>query len=392
MATSTPEVFEARRDALLQAGKAAGAQVIVLFGYGSALGAGTVSHGHIRFFSGWDGHESLSLLIITSERTRLVVGSPFMVAAAQFAHPDLSASYVHPTQWAQVLEVLLNKSAFASVGFAELPAHIDRRFTAAGFCPALALDETAARLALVKDASALAAMRAAAALCDDLFGRLGEQLATRRPAWELQLSLEAHARRAGADYCRTWLTLGPEADYPRYWPEECRAVPQPGDQVLFGIALTVEGHWGHGIRMGSVGPQKPEHAALAAEVEAMLKAGVAALRPGQTLTGVEAAMEHVFTRSLAPRYRGGFRRFRNGHGLGTSYEEPLTTAAFRQHFDPAAVATPCDITLEPGMVFELHPNIFVKNLGGAALGEMMLVRDGEPEFLLRFPRTCPVWE
>lgn len=392
MAQPKPEVFEHRRKTLLRQAVAMGAKAVLAFGFGSALGAGTLSHGHLRFLSGWDGHESLSLLVITPDHTRLLVGSPFMLPAAQTTRADLVVEYVHPTMWARRLEVLLKGRAFASLGFGEMPSQIERSLDAAGLQPVLTLDDAAARQRLVKDASALACMREAAALCDALFAQLGAQLATRRPAWELQLNLEAYARRQGAEYCRTWLTTAPLADYPRYWPEECRRAPAPGDQVLLGIALTVEGHWGHGIRMGSIGPQKLEHAALAGEIETMLGAGVAALRPGHALAGVEGAMEAVFAGSLAQRHAGRFRRFRNGHGLGLSYEEPLSTAPFRQHFDPQAAPLPCDITLEPGMVFELHPNLFVSNLGGAALGEMMLVTDGEPEFLLRYPRTCQVWE
>jgi hypothetical protein len=58
--------------------------------------------------------------------------------------------------------------------------------------------------------------------------------------------LEAIARLLGADYCKTWLTIMPNADYPRYWPEEGARIPHAGDQVLFGIALTVAGNWAHG--------------------------------------------------------------------------------------------------------------------------------------------------
>lgn len=225
------------------------------------------------------------------------------------------------------------------------------------------------------------------------FSRLGAELAQRLPSWEIQLNLETEARRRGADYCRTWLTIAPAADYPRYWPAEAGQLPQRGDQVLFGIALMVDGHWGHGIRMGSIGPQKPEHRELADHVEAMLQAGLAALRPGLPLAGAEQAMEAVLAERVDARQRARLRRFRNGHGLGFSYEEPLTTAVFRQHFDPGAPpAAVSDLVQAPGMLFELHPNLFVPALGGAALGEMVLVTPGGPECLLRYPRTCQSWD
>ncbi|MFH1556805.1 MAG: M24 family metallopeptidase [Pseudomonadota bacterium] len=381
----------ARRAALLDLAGARGCAGIAVFGHGSALGTGTKSHGALRFLSGWDGHESAALLLILPEGAHLLVASPFMVPLARDLRPDLMVHDVRPDGWGATLGALLPAGArLGRVGFEEMPVRIHRDL--GGFADGPALDADVARLRLVKDAAEQPLHLAAAALCDELFAALGTELSARLPAWQIQLNLEMRARRAGADYCRTWLTIAPQADYCRYWREEALAVPQAGDQVLLGVALTVDGHWGHGIRMGSIGPQSAAHAELAGHVDAMLEAGLAALRPGLPLAGVEAAMEaERLRRGLAagdPRVR----RFRNGHGLGCSYEDPLLTDAFRQHFDPTAapVAAP-ELTLSPGMLFELHPNLFVAGLGGAALGEMVLLSPHGADVLLRFPRSCVQW-
>lgn len=386
-------LFAERRNALLNLAHAHGAESIAVFGFGSALGAGSASHGTLRFFSGWDGHESLSLLLIANDGARLLVGSPFMLPLVRELRPDLVVEHVPPLGWGKALAAQLKGDRVATVGFGELPRQVDAALMADGFAAGFSLDDAAARLRLVKDAAALHLHRDAAALCDKLFSGLGAELARRRPAWEIQLNLETEARKQGADYCRTWLTVAPAADYPRYWPAECRRVPEHGDQVLLGIALTVDGHWGHGIRMGSIGPQRPEHRALAGHVEAMLEAGLSALCPGLPLAGAEQAMEAVLAERIDARDRQHLRRFRNGHGLGFSYEEPLTTAVFRQHFDSGAPpAAASDLVLAPGMLFELHPNLFVPALGGAALGEMVLVTPDGSECLLRHPRACQSWD
>lgn len=387
------DLLAERRSALLDLARASGAQGVAVFGYGSALGAGTASHGALRFFTGWDGHESLSLLLVTVAESRLLVGSPFMLPLARERLPKLPTAHVQPLDWGKAIAARLNGASIATVGFGELPRQVDAGLRRHGLGDGPPLDDAAARLRLVKDAAAIRLHRDAAALCDELFSRLDGELARRLPAWEIQLNLETEARRRGADYCRTWLTIAPAADYPRYWPAEARQVPERGDQVLFGIAVTVDGHWGHGIRMGSIGPQKSEHRDLAGHVEAMLEAGLAALRPGLPLAGAEQAMEAVLAGRVDARERSGFRRFRNGHGLGLSYEEPLTTGIFRQHFDPdAPPAAASDLALAPGMLFELHPNLFLPTLGGAALGEMVLVTPDGPECLLRYPRTCQSWD
>ena len=387
------DLFAGRRNALLNLARVHGAESLAVFGFGSVLGAGSASHGALRFLSGWDGHESLSLLLVTQDDARLLVGSPFMLPLARELRPDLTVEHVPQLGWGRALAAWANGAAVATVGFGELPRQVDAALAADGFVAGPALDDAAARLRLVKDTAALGRHRDAASLCDMLFGRLGAELARRRPAWEIQLDLETEARRQGADYSRTWLTIAPAADYPRYWPAEARRVPEHGDQVLLGIALTVDGHWGHGIRMGSIGPQRPEHRALAGHVEAMLEAGLAGLRPDLPLAGAEQAMEAVLAERIDARERQNLRRFRNGHGLGFSYEEPLTTAVFRQHFDPGAPpAAVSDLVLAPGMLFELHPNLFVPGLGGAALGEMVLVTPDGPECLLRHPRAGQSWD
>jgi Xaa-Pro aminopeptidase len=387
------ELFAQRRHALLRFAREQGTDSVAVFGFGSALGAGSASHGALRFLSGWDGHESLSLLLIGQDGARLIVGSPFMLPLARETRPDLTVEHVQPLGWGEVLAARTKGASVATVGFGELPRQVDAALIAAGLAAGPSLDDAAARQRLVKDAAAVSLHSDAASLCDMLFGRLGAELAQRRPAWEIQLNLETEARRQGADYSRTWLTIAPAADYPRYWPAEARRVPEHGDQVLFGVALTVDGHWGHGIRMGSIGPQKPEHRGLAGHVEAMLEAGLAALRPGLPLAGAELAMEAVLAERVDAQGRQRFRRFRNGHGLGFSYEEPLTTAVFRQHFDPGAPpAATSDLVLAPGMLLELHPNLFVPDLGGAALGEMVLVTPDGPACLLRHPRACQSWD
>lgn len=388
-AAEGPAIFATRRRALLERAAERGLKAVLVFGHGSALGTGTQSHGALRYLCGWDGHESTSLLVVTEESTHLMVGSPFMMPLAQALRADLVLHDLRPSAWPDAIGALAAEG-FGTVGFGEMPAGIHAGFGASA--RGLPLDEEVARQRLVKDAAELTSHRAAAKLCDMLFGRLGAELARRVPAWQMQLELEAAARLAGAGYCRTWLTVSPQADYCRYWREEAMRIPEAGDQVLLGIALTVDGHWGHGIRMGSIGPQAAEHQALTEHAEAMLAAGLAAMQPGAPLSGVEAAMEQELGRRGVLAAHPGLRRFRSGHGLGCSYEDPILTDAFRQHFDPTAPETQApDIALAPGMLFELHPNLFVPGIGGAALGEMVLVTEDGPKCLLSFPRRCVEW-
>lgn len=294
------------------------------------------------------------------------------------------------SHWAQAIATRIGTARhLGCLGFGEMPqsvmALVRQELPEAAW---ISLDDVLARMRMIKDADEQAALLQGAALCDEIFAALPPLLRRNEPVWKTQLRLEMQARMAGAAYCRTWLTVLPRADRPRYWPEENRNHPCEGDQVLFGVALTIDGYWAHGLRMGAIGPAKDEHLQMWSMVNDALSLGQAALQPQAMLTDVEATMAaHVKTAASAAGWRD-IVRFRNGHGLGLSYEDPLLSGQFVQHWGPSEFQgpPPTPIPAQSGMVFELHPNLFVPGRGGAALGEMYLMTDTGAQPMLRFPR------
>lgn len=378
-----PDVYVRRRHALMEGLR----RPVLVFGMGSALGGGTKSHGALRYLTGWDGHESASLLVLSPTGARLIVTSPFMAPLAVESVPELAPVYLPLAEWVALISELVPEGDIGLIGVEELPTGMARLLAsiirddveAVGF-----LD----RLRLIKEPSALRVHRQGAAICDSLFAALPGYLSPGKSARSAQRDLEALALSQGADYCRTWLTVRPVADRPRYWPEETDDPVTAGDQVLFGIALTVDGHWAHGIRMGSVGPIRSEHADLHQIVEDCLDAGLALARPGVALTELADAMEEAFAVGTAGLDMRAAQRFRFGHGLGMSYEDPILTHAFVQSYGVSNMPRRPDGAgrlLATGMVLELHPNLFLPGLGGAALGEMVIITDQGPERPIRHP-------
>lgn len=365
----SPDLHARRRAALLAA---TGGARLVIFGMGSALGAGTRSHGRMRFLAGWDSHESASLLLLAPDGCRLLLASPFMEPAASELVPDLNPEHLPTDLWSQAVTAFLGSESCAVVGLDEMPLGIYRSL-AALLDPATDVTPAIDALRQVKEPAALALHRDGAVICDRVFAAMADEITPGRSGRESQRVLEGIALQHGAEYCRSWLTIRPAADHPRYWPEETSREAQKGDQVLFGIALMVDGHWAHGLRMGHLGPVPDALRSLHAGVNQALNAGLAALVPGCPVTEAKQAMTaHIDALALEfPDYSA--HTFRCGHALGLTYEEPGLTQAFPQTFGqyPEPPLPEPGPILRPGMVLELHPNIFLSGLGGAALGQMI---------------------
>jgi Xaa-Pro aminopeptidase len=380
-----PCVFRRRRKAFADA---LGRPVLV-FGHGSALGAGSASHGNLRFLTGWDSHESASLLILRPNGdAKLLLTSPFMQPLAQERVPELAPRHLPLSDWPAAIRALIPQGEAGLIGMAELPFAMAQTLTGLIRPDPMATADLN-RLRLIKDDTALDLHRRGAAICDAMFARLPDVLHPGAAVLPVQRALESFALAQGADYCRTWLTVRPAADRPRYWPSEAEGVANPGDQVLIGIALTVDGHWAHGIRMGSIGPMRSDHRQLFDIVSRCLDGGLALARPGVALADLAAAMDKAFAAGTPDLDMRMIQRFRFGHGLGMSYEDPILTDAFVQYFgteSPPAMAESAGGILAPGMVLELHPNLFLPGLGGAALGEMVIVTDAAPECPIRISR------
>ena len=79
--------------------------------------------------------------------------------------------------------------------------------------------------------------------------------------------------------------------------------------------------------------------------------------------------------------------------MGFSYEDPLVTGAFFHPWEfknrPAPGAN--RIEIKPGMLMELHPNLFVPNVAGAMIGDMVAVTETGYEILTEYPRDLIVY-
>jgi Xaa-Pro aminopeptidase len=161
--------------------------------------------------------------------------------------------------------------------------------------------------------------------------------------------------------------------------------------------ITYEGHWGHAVRTGTFGePTDAQKRAFSIALE-MEEAALRHLKPGLNLSEVQKASDAVLNKYY-PRGEGLNQfRFRCGHSLGLDYEDPILTEAFPQpsFWRPGNPGMQKEkmppIQVKPGMVFELHPNLFVTNVAGAVMGDMVVVTETGNDIMNQFPRDLIIW-
>ena len=373
---------------------------LVVFGHGSALGSGSRSHGYLRYLCNWDGHNTPSLLILVpGKEPRLLTPNIFLKFLSRETLWFDEVEFVKPPAFGTALRQALESTIGSNtrvgiVGRDEMMVNIWEGIAKelpsidwVDFTPELD------RRRVVKDSLQLGFHRRAAEICDEIFQTVAREVGSGKTAYQIQADMERTAKAAGAEYILTWLTVMPVADYSRFYKEECLRIPHPGDQVLAGIYLLYDGHWGHAIRTGTYGTPSDAHRRIFDVALEMQEAGLAALRPGGNLYDVNAAFERVLDAHYPDATGQGIFTFRPAHGLGHSYEDPIASQPFPQAYDDTAAPAAADAFLEirEGMLFEFHPNLFVPNVAGAAIGDMVAVTETEPEIMTHFPRELIEW-
>jgi Xaa-Pro dipeptidase len=375
-----------------------GLEALVVYVNGSALGSQSKMHGYMRYLCNFDGHNTATMLVLRPGREPVLLTGimPFLM---RYQTREMlwfkDVRNIKPPLFGNEIVAILGaaggKRRVGYIGLSETPAPIWKAIEKGlpdtewvDFAPQID------KRRLQKDELMLAFHRRAAEICDALFRTVQRDVRKGLAGYQLQAAMEHTGRSEGCEYCLTWLTVGPRGDYPRFYKEECVRVPQEGDQVIPGIYLTYDGHWGHAIRTGTVGKPTDDHRKIYDIVREMQEACMAKLKVGDDLREAVDAMDHV----LYKYYREeDVLRSRAGHGLGYSYEDPIVTDAFFHPWDfpskPARGTKPIEI--KPGMLMELHPNVFVPGVAGAYLGDMVAVTETGCEILTEFPRDLIEW-
>ena len=209
----------------------------------------------------------------------------------------------------------------------------------------------------VKEPGELAAIRAAAALTDEVYEVVADQGVVGRTEREIAIALEQEMRLRGGEgpAFASIVASGPHGAQPHALPRDVAVERRV--LVTLDIGAKVDGYCADCTRTWATGELPDVLAEIHALVLRAQEAGVAAVRAGLAGREVDAAARDVVD---AAGYGEQF-----GHGLGHG-------VGLEIHEDPRLAQT-SEERLAPGHVVTVEPGIYVPGRGGARIEDLVAV-------------------
>jgi Xaa-Pro aminopeptidase len=229
-------------------------------------------------------------------------------------------------------------------------------------------------LRLIKDGDELVKLRDAAALGAKLYKDIKPTLRAGVKESDIAAELEYCARRSGAEAMsfETIVAGGARSALPHGRASE-QVIPARGFVILdFGVILS--GYCSDLTRTVHVGAADPQAKKRYAAVLKAQMAAIEAVRPGVSVSAVDAAARHVLEREQLAQ----FFTHSTGHGLGLEIHEPPRIAKGQRQ------------RLRPGMVITIEPGVYVAGEGGVRIEDMVLVTQSGCEVLTAAPKEFSV--
>ena len=365
---------------------ALGLDAILAFSAPRGLAAGTRTSGNLGWFAGFSPIWAPSLLVLTADRAAIV--APGKNETRLFATRLGDAFEIHGAGpdgiMAKALELIGDRGRIGIAGADELPRRFAERLAAHG-TKKIDIDADLRALRLKREPIEIELHRKASAISDSMIERAFAYAALPDavPA-RMMAEVEHEGRWLGADVSRLWLSTGPKPPVTYFEMFELPPTLERGDRVQLGTMASYEGYFAQGLRIGSMGPASPALTDMVSRIEAIQDDALALMQPGRPVHElgdlIEARIDAICPYS---RENDPFR-FQSCHGLGLDYSEPGLAPALSPQRDRNLDAK--GPVFQPGMVFEIHPNFSLPDLGHVCAGDVALVTKTGAEWLTRFPR------
>ena len=225
------------------------------------------------------------------------------------------------------------------------------------------------RLRAVKEPGEIAAVRAAAALADDVLEGLIERGLAGRAEREVAFELETEMRRRGAEPSFPSIVAG-GANGAQPHAEPGDAEIERGTLVVVDMGARLDGYCSDCTRTLATGPPADEAAevyALVLETQRATLERVVAGADGREVDGF--ARERIAAAGHGERFGHGL-----GHGVGMEIHELPTLSRL------------ADGQLAAGNVVTVEPGVYVPGEFGVRIEDLVVVGDDGPEVISRVPK------
>ena len=225
-------------------------------------------------------------------------------------------------------------------------------------------------LRAVKDSTEVAAMRAAAEIANEAYESLRETGLAGRTEREVAVSLARFMEDRGAEgpSFAPIVASGAHGALPHASP---RDIEIPRDTlVVIDMGAKVDGYCSDCTRTLATGPLDDRALETYELVWRAQRAALAVVRPGASLSGVDAvAREMIEADGHGERFGHGL-----GHGVGLEVHEA------------PRLAKTAEGELEAGNAVTVEPGVYVPGEVGVRIEDLVIVGEVEPEVLTAFPK------
>lgn len=216
-----------------------------------------------------------------------------------------------------------------------------------------------------KEPGEVLAIRKAISIATDAFAAVIEKISAGRTEKEIAIELDYTMLRLGADRPSfdTIVASGPRAALPHGQPTD--KVLRPGESVIIDYGCEIGGYCSDETVTLSVGKADERIREICEVVHEALEKGCQAVKAGTSVREIDMIVRGLIDDKGYGEYFG----HGTGHGVGIAVHEA------------PAITSRSEGLLEPNMVVTIEPGIYLPNVGGVRLENMVLVTDHGGEIL-----------
>jgi Xaa-Pro dipeptidase len=301
-----------------------------------------------------------SVVLLRRDGTSVLVASPASDGERAVAQSLTTSVIATDDLAAAVATALVNLGAsrVAVAGIAALPHRIAERLIAAIGRPAVPFEKTFIAITGPKTAREIERAREAVAIAERGFEYLLETVRPGMPEWQLAVEVNTYTKSLGAD--DNFLMLSALPHNKAVMSSSTRLLTA-GDVLLAELSPSYDGQYAQICRTVSIGNPPPVLQEKYDLVVRAMWAGIETIRPGIPMSEVCAGVDRVLAAAGYGEYCVPPYMRRRGHGFGTG------------SISPGDVAVDNLTILEEGMIFIVHPNQFIPEVGYLLCGEPVRV-------------------